>query len=109
MSTAVRFLRLPQVCERRACSRASLYRAVAAGTFPPPIRRGRRTSVWVAGEVDAILAAEVAGAPDTELRALVARLVADRGGPGESSDIAPERRDNRGRFAGASSLPDAAR
>jgi len=97
--SGVSFLRLPQVCERRACSRASLYRAVAAGTFPPPIRRGRRTSVWVASEVDTILAAEVAGMPPEELRALVARVVADRGAPARSSDIAPERRDECGRFA----------
>jgi prophage regulatory protein len=101
VNATVRFLRLPQVLERRACSRAVLYRHIAAGIFPPPIRRGRRCSVWVEAEVGAVLAAEVAGGTADELRALVARLVAQRGAPAQSGGVAEPPRDGSGRFAAA--------
>src|SRR5690348_625396 len=73
---SVSFLRLPQVCERRGCSRAVVYRAIGAGVFPPPVRRGRRCSVWLQHEIDAVLAAEAAGMTPDDLRALVRQFLA---------------------------------
>jgi len=99
MNAPVCFLRLPAVLERRACSRATLYRAVADGTFVPPVRRGRRTSVWIEAEVTAVLAAEAAGATSEELRVLVRKLIAERGTAARSSKLVPEPRDAAGRFA----------
>lgn len=101
MNAPVRFLRLPAVLERRACSRATLYRAIADGTFVAPIRRGRRTSVWVESEVTEVLGAEAAGVTDEELRALVARLVAGRGAAAHSDSIFPSPRAKDGKFARA--------
>lgn len=98
MNVPVRFLRMPEVCGLRACSRASLYRAIAAGVFPPPIRRGRRTSVWVEAEVTAVLAAEAAGATAEALRELVQKLLAERGTAVHSDIVAPAPRDATGRF-----------
>jgi prophage regulatory protein len=101
VNPSVRFLRLPQVCERRACSRPTLYRDVQAGIFPPPIKRGRRCSLWIEAEVDVVLAAEAAGAGAEELTRLVARLVVERGAAAQSGGVAAPPRDRIGRFASA--------
>lgn len=101
MNASVRFLRMPQVCERRGCSRAVLYRHVAAGIFPPAIKRGRRCSLWIEAEVDAVLAAEAAGSSAEQLTRLVTRLVAERGAAAQSGAIAAPPRDGSGRFAPA--------
>lgn len=100
MTRVTRFLRMPQVVERMACSRPVVYRRVAAGLFPPPIRRGRRCSVWVESEIDTLLAAEAAGATDEALRGIVSRLLAERGGTG-SADIPPAKRAADGKFSRA--------
>lgn len=101
----VRFLRLPAVLERRACSRPTLYRDIRAAIFPPPIRRGRRTSVWIEHEVAALLCAEAAGASKEELTRLVSGLVAERGAAARFGCIASDPRDERGRFSPAPAGP----
>lgn len=98
MNGPVRFLRLPQVIERRACSRPTIYRDVQRGVFPAPVRRGRRCSVWIESEVDAVLTAETTGATDAALRALVSKLIAERGGSG-SADIPAAKRAADGKFS----------
>lgn len=45
-------LRLPTVKTRTALSRSSLYKFVAAGTFPRPVRLGPRAVGWVESEVN---------------------------------------------------------
>ena len=45
-------LRLPQVMQRSGYKKSKIYKAVAAGTFPAPIKDGRTTS-WIEEEVDA--------------------------------------------------------
>ncbi len=37
--SALRFLRMPELCTRLGLSRPTLYRNIAAGVFPPPVRR----------------------------------------------------------------------
>ena len=39
-------LRLPQVIERVGLQRTSIYDAIKHGTFPPPIKLGRRCVAW---------------------------------------------------------------
>ena len=75
-----RLLKLPEVMGRSARKTTSVYARVKRGTMPPPLKRGR-SSFWVEHEVDAVLAAEIAGQSDEELRALVAQLVARRKQP----------------------------
>jgi len=48
-----RFLRLPEVLERTALSRATLYRKIAAGTFPPQIKISERCCGWRESHVTA--------------------------------------------------------
>lgn len=44
--------RLPSVLARVGRSRASLYRDIAAGLFPEPVKIGARAVGWDAREVD---------------------------------------------------------
>ena len=53
-------LRLPQVRSITGLSRTEIYRRVAAGTFPAPVKLGERASAWSDGEVNAWIAARVA-------------------------------------------------
>jgi prophage regulatory protein len=55
-------LTLDQVRERTAKSTAAIYAEMAKGTFPRPLKRGRR-SVWIASEVQAVIDREIATLP----------------------------------------------
>lgn len=52
--------RLPQVKVRTGLSRSELYRRIAAGNFPAPIKLGKRASAWNAAEVDRWIADRIA-------------------------------------------------
>ena len=73
-----RFLRLPNVLDRRGVSRASHYNEIAAGTFVPPVKTGPNTAVWPEDEVETLIRARIAGYSDQQMRELVAQLVAQR-------------------------------
>lgn len=53
-------LRLPQVKSRTGLSRSEIYRRIAAGTFPAPIKLGERASAWPEHEVTAWIEARIA-------------------------------------------------
>lgn len=53
-------LRLREVCRRTSKSRSEIYRRVAAGDFPQPVKLGKRASAWVEHEVSAWIAARIA-------------------------------------------------
>lgn len=78
MSRAI--LRLPVVLKRRGISRSSHYADVKVGLFVPPVKLGLRARGTPDDEVDALIAATIAGKSDDEIRALVAMLVAARKG-----------------------------
>lgn len=46
-----RIIRLDEVIERTGLPRSSLYHAVQAGDFPPPVRTGTRRVGWRLAEV----------------------------------------------------------
>lgn len=52
-TTPDRFLRLPAVLWRTGLSRATLYRKIAAGTFPRQVKIGERCCGWRESEVTA--------------------------------------------------------
>lgn len=56
----IKFLRLPQVCERTGLSRAQVYRLQAAGKFPRRVKLALSTSAWVESEIQAWAAARIA-------------------------------------------------
>lgn len=59
MSTLV-LERLPAVKARTGLGRSEIYRRIANGTFPAPIKLGERASAWSAAEVDAWIEARIA-------------------------------------------------
>ena len=46
MPSETRILRLPEVLTITGLSRSQIYRMVAAGQFPPPVRIGERAVGW---------------------------------------------------------------
>ena len=55
-----RLLRLREVRRRTGKSRSGIYRSVACGTFPAPVKLGERASAWVESEVEAWIAERIA-------------------------------------------------
>lgn len=52
--------RLPQVKARTGLSRSEIYRRIALGDFPAPIKLGLRASAWSKHEVDAWISQRIA-------------------------------------------------
>jgi len=80
MRNNIRFLRPAEIQQRRGGGHTKLYADIAAGLWPPLIKHGR-ASVQPEHEVNAMLAAIVAGASVGEQRRLVQQLVAERKSP----------------------------
>lgn len=70
-------LRIGTVLERYGIARPTLYRDIRRGTFPRPVKMGR-TSAWPRVELEAIIAARIAGKTDDEVCELVADLERQR-------------------------------
>lgn len=51
-----RILRLPEVCQVSGLSRATIYKKMAEGTFPTPLRLGTRSVGWRLSDLDAWIA-----------------------------------------------------
>ena len=51
LTTAPRFLRLPEVLNLVGVTRSTLYRWMDAGTFPKQISVGGNTVVWVESDI----------------------------------------------------------
>lgn len=54
-----RLLRRPEVELKTGKSRAALYEAIRAGTFPAPVPIGRNSVAWLEAEVDQWIAARI--------------------------------------------------
>ena len=78
--SALAILRRNQVQAETGYSRSTIYLRIAQGLWPKPVSLGARAVGWPAGEVLAINAARIAGQSDDDIRALVTRLEARRGG-----------------------------
>ena len=59
-AASTRILRRQEVEARYGLKRSTIYDAVKAGTFPPPVRLGARAIGWVESEVEAWIAARIA-------------------------------------------------
>lgn len=77
MDTELEFMRLPAVLERRAKSRSVFYRDLENGLCTPPVKIGR-TAVWPRHEIKALMAAEMNGATQEQMKRLVVDLLAQR-------------------------------
>lgn len=56
MQPVVRILRLPDVCAIVRRSKPTIYRGIAAGTFPAPIKLGENSVGWKVEHIEAWLA-----------------------------------------------------
>ena len=70
--------RLPEVLRKTGRSKSGHYADVAAGLFSRQVRISVRCVGWPAHEVDALIAARIAGRSDAEIRELVVNLEAAR-------------------------------
>lgn len=57
-----RIYRMRDVCESSGLSRSSIYRLIAAGEFPKPIRIGIHAVGWVSDDLDTWLSSRREGA-----------------------------------------------
>lgn len=71
-------LRIPNAPSKTGDSRAMFYQKIKDGLLPRPISNGGRTAAWPSHELDAVIAARIAGKSDDEIRQLVKKLEADR-------------------------------
>jgi len=76
----MRLLRAPAVRERVALSQSEITRRRKLGIFPEPVTLGARAVAWLESDIDAWLAAIVAGADDDAIADLVASQNAARQG-----------------------------
>ena len=67
----------PAIRERTGISHAEWYRHMARGTAPRPVKIGT-ASRWPAHEIDALIAARIAGKTDAEIVELVKAMHAAR-------------------------------
>lgn len=56
----VLLLRLPEVIRRTGKSRSVIYRDIAVGTFPAPVKIGDRSSAWPSPAVEKWIAERIA-------------------------------------------------
>ena len=73
-----KLLKLEDVVKMTGIPRSTLYERLNAGTFPKPIRLGKRSPRWLLDDVQAIFDAWFAGKSDDEVKKIVAQLHADR-------------------------------
>jgi prophage regulatory protein len=52
MTTGDRYVRLPEVLQRSGLSRRTIYRRMAAGTFPASVQLGENAVGWPASEFE---------------------------------------------------------
>jgi prophage regulatory protein len=57
-----KMLRLPAVSEAVGFQRSAIYARIQNGTFPAPIKIGKRASAWPASAIQAWIQAQIRGA-----------------------------------------------
>ena len=73
-----RINRRPEVLNRFGIGNTCLHNRIKNGFIPPPISLGARAVGWLQHELDAVLAAMVAGKSEEHIRALIGHLVDQR-------------------------------
>lgn len=72
-------LRLQEVKKETGLrAHSTIYAFINEGLFPPPVRIGRRAVGWPSDEVKTICDARIAGFSNEQLKALVAKMFAER-------------------------------
>jgi prophage regulatory protein len=57
-------IKLPEVVRRTAQSKAKIYKQMKLGTFPHPVKIGRRAVAWLEEEIEAHIAGRITARDD---------------------------------------------
>ena len=76
--TAPKILRIKQIKAQTGLPNSTVYYHIQQGLFTRPIKLGERMSGWLESEVNAIMAARIAGKSEAEIKTLVQSLENDR-------------------------------
>lgn len=71
-------IRRPAVSTRLGIKKSTTYAHMHAGLITPAVQCGPRAVAWPSHEIDAIIAARIAGRTEDQIKALVASLTAAR-------------------------------
>ena len=74
----VEFLRFKDVSKATTLPRGSIYQLIKDGLFPRPCRLGKRIAAFPKDEIGKFLAARLRGASDSEIKALIIKIHAER-------------------------------
>ena len=78
MNQLLKLLKLDKVLIQTAVSRSTHYQNIKQGLMVPPISQGLQAVAYPEHEIQAIIAARIAGKSDDEIRTTVADLVKQR-------------------------------
>jgi len=78
--------RKPRIKDITGMSNTALHTQIKEGVFPPPISIGDRAVAFVDSEINAVLAARIAGKSKDEIKVIVAHLVEQRKNAGQVSN-----------------------
>ena len=67
-------IKRPEVTKLYAKPKATLYADISQGLFVRPVKLSKRAVAWPLNEVQAIMAARIAGKSDEEIKRLVVKL-----------------------------------
>jgi prophage regulatory protein len=70
--------RLPKVLKIRGCGKAKHYNDINNGLWVTPVKLGERYSVYPSNETDRLIAAQISGQSEKQIRELVIELHAAR-------------------------------
>lgn len=57
-TSPMRILRFPETKNKTGCSRTTIWRGVKEGTFPAPLKIGKRAVGWLESDLDAWIEAK---------------------------------------------------
>lgn len=77
-SAALKILRRKQTEVLSGYSRSTIYLRISQGLWTRPVALGLRAVGWPAADIEALIAARIAGRSDHEIRAIVRTLESDR-------------------------------
>ncbi len=74
----ITIIRRKRLEERSGYARSTIYLKISEGLLPSPVKLGLNSVGWPEHEINAIIAARVAGKSDDEIKVLVSELEAAR-------------------------------
>jgi prophage regulatory protein len=70
--------RKPAVLNGFGISKSNLYNRINDGLITPPVSIGARAVAWPSNEIESLIAAQIAGKSEDEIRLLVKVLIGNR-------------------------------